>query len=167
MPKHEDIGYNIELTRLHFKDKIEKTELMPLVEMLKSVRKYPSLETLAWFSVVFWLILAFIFSIKIFNIKKIFGIKLSGLTTLIIVILLTVGSSGWFIYRVKSSSEKNMVILKEESSVMSAPLHNSKVLFKLHEGAEGKIINTANEWMEFKLDDGKNGWIHESEIGIY
>ena len=49
----------------------------------------------------------------------------------------------------------------------STPSASGTDLFILHEGTRVDIEdNTMNEWMEIRMNDGKEGWIHKSDAEV-
>lgn len=65
--------------------------------------------------------------------------------------------------RFLSDSEKAVVIAKQ-SAIYSAPHEQAKVLFKLNEGTELKVVKNEKNWSEIYFSKDKQGWIPEEAI---
>jgi tetratricopeptide (TPR) repeat protein len=50
-------------------------------------------------------------------------------------------------------------ILMETTDVRSSPIEESEVLFTLHEGGKLRIVEKRGEWVRFRIDDGREGWL--------
>ena len=59
------------------------------------------------------------------------------------------------------------VIMAPSVVIKSTPSQSGTDLFILHEGTHVDIIDdTMREWVNIRLSDGKEGWLHRSEMEI-
>ena len=59
------------------------------------------------------------------------------------------------------------IVLNRESKVHEEPTISSKTKFNLHEGTKTSILETNVNWTNIKLENGNEGWIKTSEIGLF
>ena len=58
-----------------------------------------------------------------------------------------------------------VIVVSSAASVKSTPTENGTDLFVVHEGTRAHIIDDSmKDWKEVKLDDGKRGWLQNSQI---
>ncbi|MFH0926213.1 MAG: SH3 domain-containing protein [bacterium] len=65
-----------------------------------------------------------------------------------------------------NSHDHQGVVIENEIIVRSGYGVNNSVLFKLHEGAEFKVLDKTEGWFKIVLSDGKIGWIEGRFVGI-
>ena len=58
------------------------------------------------------------------------------------------------------------IIYAEKVEARSEPNSFSTRLFEVHEGLRVSINQTADEWVEIELLDGKTGWIENNQIRL-
>lgn len=61
---------------------------------------------------------------------------------------------------------KEAVVTVQEAEVKTGIDSSSITVFKIHEGAEVKIIQSLDDWSKIELDADKKGWIKNSSINI-
>lgn len=65
------------------------------------------------------------------------------------------------------ASHDYAVIISPAVTVKSTPSDGSTDLFIVHEGAKVKILDSSmNDWIEVKLEEGKQGWIESSTLEV-
>jgi len=70
---------------------------------------------------------------------------------------------------VKFNSEVNItkgIVITGQSNVKISPDEGSNDAFIIHEGLKVTLEDKIDEWVRIKLEDGKTGWIPESNIEI-
>ncbi|MBN2030334.1 tetratricopeptide repeat protein [bacterium] len=66
----------------------------------------------------------------------------------------------------ESKTRIEAIILTDKIDALSAPSEEGIEVFSLHEGVKVTIDQTAGEWAEFVLADGKVGWVKQESLGI-
>lgn len=88
---------------------------------------------------------------------------LIGATLLILSIIPFYLSAG------RASFERNpgtAILLESEYGLRTAPEEESTVILPLHEGVKVLIIDRIGEWMKVQLEDGEQGWLPETALGM-
>jgi tetratricopeptide (TPR) repeat protein len=68
----------------------------------------------------------------------------------------------------KQSAENQFaIILKKETKVFKEPNENSISNFSLHEGTKVKVIESLENYVNIRLDNGNEGWIKEEHLGLF
>jgi tetratricopeptide (TPR) repeat protein len=67
--------------------------------------------------------------------------------------------SGMLLRRHQERTHPRAVVMEEQVQVRASPITESEVLFALHEGAGIRIIEQREEWVRFRLADGREGWL--------
>lgn len=61
---------------------------------------------------------------------------------------------------------KFAIILAKEIHIMNEPTAMAKSKFTLHEGTKIRIVEKNSDWVLIKLDNGNEGWVKLSDVGI-
>jgi len=88
------------------------------------------------------------------------------LASILLVGALLVGSSLLVRHRANASPQF-AVVTSPESVVYSGYLDSSQELFRLHDGAEGRLELQVEDWGLIALPDGKRGWIPLSDVVLF
>ncbi len=59
------------------------------------------------------------------------------------------------------------IVTNRESRIHEEPIVTSKTKFSLHEGTKVGVLETNTEWTNIKLENGNEGWIKTTEIGLF
>ena len=59
------------------------------------------------------------------------------------------------------------VIINRESKIIEEPTLDSKAKFILHEGTKVNVLETNIVWTNIKLENGNEGWIKTSDLGLF
>lgn len=62
------------------------------------------------------------------------------------------------------TEDQPAIIFANELEVKSEPSLGSSSVFLLHEGTKVQIIARDSDWLRIRLADGKDGWVHSSEL---
>jgi tetratricopeptide (TPR) repeat protein len=162
-PGDEDIQHNLALANAKTVDKIEDLPKFFIFQWWESV--------LALFSVSGWSIAAYIFYFLLLaslgfyffsrnQLKQKYSL-ISGLTSfgvlLIVVVLLVIKVN-------REVSVKNGIIIEQAVNVKLSPDEQSSDAFIVHEGLKVKLEDEVNNWVKIRLQDGKIGWMPESNV---
>jgi hypothetical protein len=67
----------------------------------------------------------------------------------------------------KSKSEnKFAIITSKEIKILNEPTISGTAKFNLHEGTKIRVVENKGEWILIKLDNGNEGWIKTTDVGI-
>ena len=58
------------------------------------------------------------------------------------------------------------IIIAREVRIMNEPTANGTSKFSLHEGTKIRVVEKNGDWVLIKLDNGNEGWLRLSEVGI-
>ncbi len=62
---------------------------------------------------------------------------------------------------------KFAIIINRESRIHEEPNTTSKSKFTLHEGTKVNVLETNTDWTNIKLENGNEGWIKTSDLGLF
>lgn len=63
-------------------------------------------------------------------------------------------------------NNKFAIITAKEAPALNEPIERAKIKFTLHEGTKIRVIEANSNWVLIKLDNGNEGWLQLSEVGI-
>lgn len=159
-PTDEDIQFNLDLVNQFVVDKIEPLPRPFFVKWLNSTIQMYSSKTWSLVSILTFVLLL-IFGLGYIFIQRI-GIKKLSFALAIIMLgvsLTTVVFATQQNKRVKAHD--HAIIFTPSVTVKASPNASSVDLFVIHEGLKVEIINSLNEWLEIKLEDGNRGWVKQ------
>jgi SH3-like domain-containing protein len=61
---------------------------------------------------------------------------------------------------------KYAVVLIKEVKIMNEPTPSANSKFSLHEGTKIKLIENNGNWLLIKLDNGNEGWVKTTDVGV-
>jgi tetratricopeptide (TPR) repeat protein len=164
-PNDEDVRINLGIASAKTIDKIDSKENFFISAVRTNVLSSFSTTAWAWLTIVFFsgaavLFFAFVNSTRLL-VKRI-SFLLSCLFLLSFFITYFLGYSA-----VKARYEnKFAIILAKEIKIMNEPTALAKVKFSLHEGTKIRVIENNSDWLLIKLDNGNEGWVKITEVGI-
>lgn len=165
-PNNEDVKNNIRIANEKTIDKIESKENFFIVAIKSGLVNSLSTNGWAWlsiFSLTSGLTFAFIFFIT-----KHIGLKRIGFFISFISVIICVASMIFGFTALNNKHElKFAIITNHESKIHEEPGTTSKTKFSLHEGAKINVLETNKEWTNIKLENGNEGWVKTSEIGLF
>lgn len=159
----EDIDFNLNIARLKTVDKIEALPDFALNRFWKEIVNSMSSNLWAYISIALFIISIFSLSIFTLNSRSLIK-KLSFLSFTVLLLISIIFSIASYQKLQNEKPGKSGIIINPTVYVKSAPSESSTDLFILHEGTKVSIQLKDQNWINFKLDDGTEGWIKESEI---
>lgn len=165
-PNDEDVKNNLALAYSKTIDKIETKENFFISAVKNNVLSSFSTSSWAWFSIILFsaaFLFLFIFiSSPSLGLKRFsFFIALLALVGFFIVYFL--GYSA-----VKAKEQNNFAIITSpQAKVFTEPSVASASKFGLHEGTRVRIIELNSDWVLIKLENGNEGWLKSSEVGVF
>ncbi|MGM0377383.1 MAG: tetratricopeptide repeat protein [Bacteroidota bacterium] len=164
-PQNNDIRHNLELAYSQTSDEIKRVKAFFLIEWFRDLRNLNNSDGWAKWSIGSFVLvlvaLGFYFFGRSVLLKKI-AFSLS------IVFLIFSGTTFSFSagQKEKLTEQSHAIIFTPSVNIKSSPDQSGTNLFVLHEGTKVELLNKIGEWWNVKLEDGSEGWIHESDIEI-
>ena len=165
-PNSEDVKTNLRIANNKTIDKIDTKENLFIGVIKFGLVNYYSTTGWAWLSVaslVFCLALAFLFYIsQSITIKQIsfFGSAVS------VIVFITAMLLGYTSLKNKKSIDY-AIITTREVKIVDEPNETGTSKFSLHDGTKVSVIETKDEWTNIKLQNGNEGWVKTSAIGLF
>lgn len=164
-PNDKDIQINLGIASAKTIDKIDAKENFFINAVKSNIVNVVSTSTWAWLSIlaaflVCGLFFLFVQSGNIIVKRTSFILSISCFIALIVVYFF--GSSA-----LNSKMEnKFAIILVKEIKITNEPNATATVKFTLHEGTKVRIVEANSDWVLIKIDNGNEGWVKQSEVGI-
>lgn len=165
-PYNSDVRNNLEIARNKTLDKANPTPELFFITWFKTLNNAVSADGWAkWGIFFFFLFIASVYfyvfskSIKVKKIGFIFGFIFLGVTIL----------ANIFAFNQKDGlvNRSTAVIMSHSVIVRSTPSETGTKLFEIHDGHKVTIKdNSMSEWKDIQLEDGKEGWVHASDIEV-
>lgn len=164
-PGDEDVNINLGIAQGKTIDKIDSRENF-FISAVKSTL-LTSLSTSAWAwltiaAIVLCCISFYIFKVSLNPIVRRFGFVLCLLMGIFFLLTYFFGYSA---LKAKNGN-KFAIILASESRILNEPTVNAKFKFSLHEGTKIRVIESNGDWVLIKLDNGNEGWLFSSDVGV-
>jgi tetratricopeptide (TPR) repeat protein len=64
----------------------------------------------------------------------------------------------------RNLSEPKAVVIVDEVRVRQAPLEEATTLFNLRDGAELRVLDRNNEWLQVSVDPRRVGWVRSDQV---
>jgi len=165
-PNNTDIKTNLRIANERIIDKIESKESFFTGIIKTGIVSVLSTKGWAWLS-VFSLSLACVFAFQFLVTKQNIQ-KRIGFFSSVFFIILFIGSMMFGYTALSQKSNINFaIILERESKIYDEPIISSTKKFNLHEGTKVKVLDTNPEWTNIKLENGNEGWVSTSDVGLF
>jgi len=164
-PNDKDIQINLGIASAKTIDKIDAKENFFINAVRSNILNVVTTDTWAWLTIaisftVCALFFVFIHS-QIIIIKRI-SFVFSVLAAIALVIVCLFGNSA-----LNSKKEnKFAIVLLKEVKITNEPNAAGTMKFALHEGTKVRVVEANSDWVLIKLDNGNEGWVKQSEVGI-
>ena len=165
-PSDDDVRFNLEMARSKTVDRVMPANDMFFVSLFNSLVRSLTIHTWTWIAILCFILMlvaiaAYLFLPSLTGKKTGFAIAIIAL----LVCLFANIAANQQLHQMENRS--NAVIMTPSVVVKSTPSASGTDLFILHEGTRvGIVDDTMNEWMEIRMNDGKQGWIHRSEAEV-
>ncbi|MFI5171278.1 MAG: tetratricopeptide repeat protein [Chitinophagales bacterium] len=162
-PSDDDIKYNLQLTNLRIRDKIDPVSEPVLLVWWRNFIKLLSVHIWAFLTILFlWIALAgfilYRYANKINQQRAGFYIFAFSIIIFLITAIAAYSKNDY------DSNYRFAVVMAPSSIVKSEPNESSTNLFLIHEGLKIRLIDYEEGWNEIKMPDGNVGWVKEAEI---
>jgi len=153
-PNDADARYNLSLTNLRVKDRIELPEIPFYIRFYRGLREsFTPGEWIWWVSVVLFVV-GLLFALGRFFQRPWLGWPVVPGTVLAALLFVVAFDS----LRTANQTREG-IVYEEVVTVYSAPSERSTRLFELHEGLKVAILEHSDDWYQIELLDGKSGWL--------
>jgi tetratricopeptide (TPR) repeat protein len=164
-PNDEDVRINLAIASAKTIDKIDAKENFFISAVKSNVLSYFSTTVWAWltiFSFALACVLFFVFVCSATLLIKRVSFLLSCIFLIGFAVTYFLG------YSAKKARYENKfaIILTKEIRVMNEPTSMAKGKFNLHEGTKIRVVESNGDWVLIKLDNGNEGWVRLSDVGI-
>jgi len=164
-PNEEDIKINLSIANSKTINKIETKENFFITAVKSNILSSMSTKSWAWLN-IFCLIITcsafFLFYISNSATLKRVYFLFASIFLLLFFSTYLLGNSA---VRAKSENKFAIVFVKEVK-VLSEPTVSATTKFRLHEGTKVRIVENNGNWMLIKLENGNEGWLESSELGV-
>ena len=164
-PNDDDIQFNLELMNQFVVDKIEPLPHPFFVKWLENIINLFTTNQWAKISLIGF-VLALILALTYLFSRNLTFRKLS-FTLSIVVLALTIIT---FVFSAKQKSKltkhNHGIIFNPTVTVKASPAEGGTDLFVIHEGLKVQLIDSLNNWIEIRLEDGNTGWVQQDVLQI-
>lgn len=165
-PTNQDIKNNLQIAADKTIDKIESKENFFVGAIKSGVVSALSETGWAWLSIISLIIALILFFI--FYITQQLIIKRIGFFAgFIFLICFTLSMILGYTAINDKSNIRFAIVLAKESKIYEEPIKATKSKFNLHEGTKVKVLESNTEWTNIKLENGNEGWLPTSELGLF
>lgn len=165
-PNNQDVKTNLKITTEKTIDKIESKENFFIGAIKSGLVNSLSTNGWAWFSIfslVGCLSMAFLFFITSKITLKRISFFMSSISLIAFIISIVLGFTA-----LKDKQATNFaIILNREVKIYEEPVVTLKSKFILHEGTKVSVLETNSDWTNIKLENGNEGWIKTSDVGLF
>jgi len=163
-PDDDDVNHNLIIANTKTVDKIDTLPQFFLFNWWESL--------LAMFSLTGWTTLAYVFYLLLlisvgfyFFAKRPTMQRYSFFSGMISAFLLIITAVFLLVNLNRQLNIKNAIVIQPTASVKLSPDPTSNDAFIIHEGLKVRELDRVENWVKIRLQDGKEGWIDQSEIG--
>ena len=163
-PGDDEVIHNIAIANAKTLDKIDT---LPKFFIFQWWEGFLSLFSLTgWMHTTYYFYLFLLGAICLyFFAKKPSLQRYSFFSGLILLLLLILAAIPLIINLNRELNVKSGIIVESSATVKLAPDQTSSDAFIVHEGLKVRELDQVENWIKIKLQDGKEGWIPQSEIG--
>lgn len=163
-PGDADIRFNLQMARSKTIDKITPKSEMFFVTWYKSLVNLASVDQ--WASIAIVCIVVALISVLIYLFAPILVLRKAGFYSAVVFVLVFVFSN-IFAYEQKQilTNRTGAIVISPSAGLRKTPVANSEATVIVHEGSRVEIIDdTMKDWKQVELEDGREGWILNSQI---
>ncbi len=163
-PGDDDVMHNLAIANAKTVDKIDTLPKFFLFQWWESI--------LALFPVSGWTLMVYLFyllllcSIGLYFFARGMNIqRYSVFSGLISALFLVITTALWIVSLNREFTVKNAIVVEPAAAVKLSPDSTSNDAFVIHEGLKVRELDRVESWVKIRLQDGKEGWIEQNEIG--
>ncbi len=164
-PNDEDVRINLGIASTKTVDKIDAKENFFISAVKTNLLSTFTTYIWAWFTIISLLLSAVLFFVfvnsGILLLKRIAFL----LSCVLFVTFITTYFLGYSALKSKVEN-KFAIITSREVKIMNEPTSGASSKFSLHEGTKIRVVENNGDWILIKLDNGNEGWVKTSDVGI-
>ena len=164
-PADDDIKINLAIATSKTIDKVNSKENFFITAIKTNILSSFSTFTWSVFTISFISLASILFFIFI-NSNNILIKRISFIGTCFCFILFTLSYFLGYTSLKSKSENKFAIITSKEIKILNEPTISGISKFNLHEGTKIRIVENKGEWILIKLDNGNEGWIKTTDVGI-
>ncbi|MDI1354810.1 MAG: tetratricopeptide repeat protein [bacterium] len=164
-PNDEDVRINLGIAASKTIDKIDSKENFFITAVKSNILSSFSTRVWAWLSIISVLVTTSLFLVFVVSGNLIVKRISFVLSMLALISFVTTYSLGYSALNAKYENKFGIIIIKEVR-ITNEPTPMAKTKFSLHEGTKIRVVENNGDWILIKLDNGNEGWVKLSEVGI-
>jgi tetratricopeptide (TPR) repeat protein len=164
-PNDDDVRINLAIASGQTIDKIDSKENFFLSAVKSNVLLSLSTRAWAWITICAVTIACVLFFMYLISSR----INVQRISFLGAVLALFIFFITYFLgYSAAQAKYENKfaIILSREAKVMNEPTRSATSKFGLHEGTKVNVVSRNGDWLLIRLDNGNEGWLKMSDVGI-
>ena len=161
-PRDEDIRWNLAILKSVLADKLELPSIHPLADTLKNAMdRVSAFETGAALAGAFFVLMVLaVLNLLLWPDKR----WSRQLQRLAFVGLVLAGAA--FAWKWNEVKDPRAVVLDKQVYARYGPSETETKAFLLHEGAEGRVLDSSKEWFYISLANGNTGWVPKASCEV-
>ncbi len=80
--------------------------------------------------------------------------------------VLALGACVFLAYRAQREATSTAVVVEPETVVRQGPLDEALMAFVVHDGAEVKVLDSKDDWLQISVGRGRLGWIKRASVAF-
>lgn len=164
-PQEEDIRHNLELAYSQTADEIDEVGTFFMTRWFQSIRNLNDSDGWAVWSIIAFVL--FLATLGFFLFGKNVTSKKIAFAFSVLLLLISVTTFSFSAHQKNKLVERDhAIIFTPTVNIKSSPAESGTNLFVLHEGTKVELVSKVGDWWNIKLQDGNEGWIHESDVEV-
>ncbi len=162
-PGDDDVIHNLKIANARTVDKIDALPKFFVFQWWEDILALFSVTGWTYASYLFYILL--LLSIGFYFFARRPGIQRYSLYLgLVSFVLLVIAASLLTVKLNREANVRSAIVLEQAATVKLSPDPTSNDAFIIHEGLKVRELNQIGDWIEIRLQDGKEGWIQQSDI---
>ena len=162
-PGDEDVIHNLKIANSRTVDKIDALPQFFLFQWWESLLAL--LSVTGWTYTAYFFYLLLLASIALYFFAKSPGVQRFSVYSGFVTVMLLIATAS--LLSVKVNRELNVrsaIVIEQTAAVKLSPDPTSNDAFVIHEGLKVRELNSVGDWVLIRIQDGKEGWIQQSDI---
>lgn len=164
-PNDEDVRINLGIASAKTIDKIDSKENFFISAVKTNLLSSFTTNVWAWFTIVSICLAALLFFIFV-NSGTLLIKRICFLFSCVFFITFFVTYFLGYSALKSKVENKFAIITSKEIKIMNEPTLSASIKFNLHEGTKIRVVENNGDWLLIKLDNGNEGWVKLTEVGI-
>lgn len=161
-PNDKDITHNLQIANAAVQSKVEQIPEFFYISWYKTILNL--FNSNSWSYISICLFIATLLSIALFLFSKQIILKKTGFTIACISLILSIISLIFANNQADNIIHNKYAIVFDTCLVKSSPAEDGNNQFEISKGLKVEIIDSVNNWLNIKLEDGKQGWIQSNNV---